>query len=224
MDNINFEIVKGRHSVRNFLDRPITGHIKEALEATIANENRASSLAMQLVTDETEAFGRSFFAHYGKFSGVANYVALIGPKDASEALGFHGEAVVLEAQRLGLNTCWVGLSYNKNHVGCDIPTGMKLHALIAVGYGVNQGVERKLRPLEKLAPDVASAPEWFAKAMEWVVVAPSAINQQKYRFRYIDDHTVKVAKGFGPYSAMDLGIAKRHFILGARPRQITFVK
>ena len=61
---------------------------------------------MQLVLDEEKAFD-GFMAHYGKFSGVKNYIAVIGKKDSDlqEKCGYYGEKVVLEAQRLGLNTC-----------------------------------------------------------------------------------------------------------------------
>lgn len=223
-DIVNFDLVKSRHSVRAYQARPIAADVKAELERAVEYENSASGLAIQLVTNEPEAFGCSFWAHYGKFSDVTDYFALVGPKDASESLGFHGEGLVLEAQRLGLNTCWVGLSYNKSHVSVNVPEGMKIHALIALGYGVTSGPERKLRPLSKLAPGVDEAPDWFKRAMEWVTPCPSAINQQKFRFRYVDDHTVKATKGIGPYSAMDLGIAKRHFLLGCYPRKIEFIR
>lgn len=41
--------------------------------------NAESKLHIQLVTDEPKAFD-SFMAHYGKFSGVTDYIALIGRK------------------------------------------------------------------------------------------------------------------------------------------------
>lgn len=73
-----------------------------------------SGLHMQLVLDEPKGFD-GFMAHYGKFSGVKNYIAVIGKKgrDLEEKCGYYGEKVVLYAQRLGLNTCWVALTYSK---------------------------------------------------------------------------------------------------------------
>jgi hypothetical protein len=49
----------------------------------------------------------SMMAHYGKFIGVKNYIALVGPKSSvqEERLGYYGEQIVLKAQKLGLNTC-----------------------------------------------------------------------------------------------------------------------
>ena len=54
-------------------------------------------------------------AHYGKFSGVQNYIALIGRKnnDLDEKIGYYGERLALVAQTLGLNTCWVALTFGK---------------------------------------------------------------------------------------------------------------
>lgn len=54
-------------------------------------------------------------AHYGKFSGVTNYIAMIGRKSSElgEKCGYYGERLVLKAQELGLNTCWVAMTYSK---------------------------------------------------------------------------------------------------------------
>lgn len=84
-------------------------------------------------------------AHYGKFSGVKNYFALVGPKSRvlDERLGYYGAQLTLLAQHLGLNTCWVGLSYSKGKCPVDIAPGEKLSAVIALGYGATQGVAHK---------------------------------------------------------------------------------
>lgn len=54
-------------------------------------------------------------AYYNKFSGVKNYVAIVGNKDSNlaEKAGYYGEQLVLFAQVLGLNTCWVGMTFKK---------------------------------------------------------------------------------------------------------------
>ena len=78
-------------------------------------------------------------AHYGKFSGVRNYIALIGPKgpDLDEKCGYYGERIVLEAQRLGLNSCWVAMSYKKIPEAYRVDEGEKLTVVIALGYGAD---------------------------------------------------------------------------------------
>ena len=45
--------------------------------------------------------------------------------------------IVLYAQTLGLNTCWVALTYSKRKVKIRLEKGEKLCLVIAVGYGDN---------------------------------------------------------------------------------------
>ena len=135
-----FEAMEHRHAVRSYEDRPIAPEAREALLACIAQCNRESGLHIQLVLDEPRGFG-GLPAHYGKFSGVKNYIALIGKKSPNleEACGYYGEKIVLRAQQLGLNTCWVAMTYSKVKTAFQIAPGEKLCLVIAVGYGTTQG-------------------------------------------------------------------------------------
>ena len=92
---------------------------------------------MQLILNEPKAFS-GLMAHYGKFSGVKNYIALIGKKgnDLDEKCGYYGEKIVLKVQQLGLNTCWVAMTYSKVKTGFKINNGEKLCVVIVVGYGL----------------------------------------------------------------------------------------
>lgn len=73
------EAIRTRHSVRQYKDRPLEASVKERLAQEIDACNRESGLHIQLITDEPEAFS-GFMAHYGKFSGVTDYIAMIGKK------------------------------------------------------------------------------------------------------------------------------------------------
>lgn len=79
---------------------------------------------MQLILNNPEAFD-STLAHYGSFENVQNHIALIGPAggDLEERCGYYGERVVLLAQSLGLNTCWVALTYKKKNSAAQIAPG-----------------------------------------------------------------------------------------------------
>ena len=133
-----WEAMEQRHSVRAYQDRPIAGEVKEELEAWIAQCNQEGGLHMQLILDEPRAFSGGM-ARYGKFSGVRNYIAVVGPKGPGleEACGYYGEKVVLKAQQLGLNTCWVALTYRKVKTAFTVAPGEKLCLVIAIGYGKN---------------------------------------------------------------------------------------
>ena len=108
------EAMERRHSVRSYEDRPLEPEVRAELTEFLDQCSRESGLHMQLVLAEPEAFG-GLMAHYGKFSGVKNYIALVGKKSAQldELCGYFGEKVVLKAQQMGLNTCWVALTYKK---------------------------------------------------------------------------------------------------------------
>ena len=108
------DAMQARHSVRQYQNRPLEAGIISAMQAEIAACNRESGLHIQLVTNEPDAFS-GFMARYGKFHGVTNYLAMIGRKgaDLEETCGYYGERLVLKAQELGLNTCWVAMTYRK---------------------------------------------------------------------------------------------------------------
>ncbi|MDO4330127.1 MAG: nitroreductase family protein [Lachnospiraceae bacterium] len=98
-----WEAMETRHSVRSYTDRKIEGEVKEKFLTAVKRCNHESGLHMQLVLDEPKAFS-GFMAHYGKFSGVRNYIAVVGKKgpELDETCGYYGERLVLFAQRLGL--------------------------------------------------------------------------------------------------------------------------
>ena len=208
------EAIKKRHSVRSYSDKAIEPEKKQALTEKIEEINAQSGLHIQLICDEPKAFD-GFMAHYGKFSGVTNYFALIGKKsdDLSEKCGYYGEQLVLLAQQLGLNTCWVAMTYTKVKSAYQIDAGEKLVIVISLGYGNTQGVAHK----SKAAADVSNADmqtDWFAKGVDAALLAPTAMNQQKFRFEKKGDKVMATA-GTGFYSKIDLGIAKLHFEIGA---------
>lgn len=209
------EAMEQRHSVRSYTDQKIEGEVKADLQRFIDACNRESGLHMQLVLDEPQAFD-SFLAHYGKFSGVRNYIAVIGKKgaDLEEKSGYYGEKVVLHAQQLGLNTCWVAMTYKKVHTAFQIDEGEKLCVVIAVGYGTTQGVPHKSKPKQAVAEAQGTPPTWFEKGVEAALLAPTATNQQKFTLS-LSGNTVKPKAGMGFYSKLDLGIVKYHFEIGA---------
>lgn len=146
------EAMKKRHSVRQYIKRPLEENIVKELKREAEACNREGGLNIQLVTREPKAFD-GFMAHYGKFSGVTDYIALIGEKDKylDEKCGYYGERLVLKAQQLGLNTCWVAMTYKKVPGAFTANPGEKLTAVIALGYGMTQGEERKSKTLEQVS-------------------------------------------------------------------------
>ncbi len=207
------EAMTARHSVRSFTDKKIDGKTAVELQSYIKECNRQSGFRIQLVLDEPNAFSTRM-AHYGSFSGCKNYIAMIGLKGHDEDCGYYGEKIVIRAQQLGLNSCWVALSYGKSKVPCSIAHGEKLYAVIALGYGKNQGTAHKSKSMSELCGADGEMPDWFRNGMTAAMLAPTAVNQQKF-FITLDNDTVhaKALRGF--YSKIDLGIVKYHFEIGA---------
>lgn len=212
------EAIVARHSVRQYKNQAIEADKVEQLHAAIDEANRTAGLHLQLVTDEPEAFAHGL-AKYGKFSGISNYIALVCRKGQDEQLGYYGERIVLLVQTLGLNSCWVGLTFSKQPDHYTIGPDEQLHGVIALGYGLTQGVQHPVKPIEKFykAPS-ASIPEWFKKGVEAAVLAPTAMNMQKFEFELLPDGRVAARTRFtlmGTYLKIDLGIVKCHFEIGA---------
>lgn len=210
-----FEAMQNRHSVRQYTNKAIETEKIDALTKLIGECNRDSGLHLQLVTNEPKAFDGTM-AHYGKFSGVTSYIALVGSKsvDLEEKCGYYGEKVVLEAQMLGLNTCWVGLTFSKIPDAFTVNKGEKLVGVISVGYGTNAGVPHNSKPVEKLCSVQSEMPDWLRRGMDAAMLAPTAMNQQKFRFA-LNGNKVAAKAGGGFFTKVDLGIAKYHFELGA---------
>lgn len=207
------EAITARHSVRSFTERKIEKETADKLKETIDECNRLSGFNIKLVLDEPKAFSTKM-AHYGNFRNCKNYIAMIGPKNQDEKCGYYGEKIVLRAQQLGLNSCWVAMSYGKTKVPCDIPSVQKLYVVIALGYGETQGTAHKSKSMDELCKVNGEMPQWFFDAMTLAMLAPTAINQQKFLFTLNNDTvSAKALRGF--YSKMDLGIAKYHFEVGA---------
>lgn len=205
------EAMKERHSVRQYRNQPLSAEAVSAMRAEIDACNHESGLHIQLVTDEPKAFN-GFMAHYGKFSGVSNYIALIGKKDSSldEKCGYYGERLVLKAQMLGLNTCWVAMTYSKVKTAFSIGKGEKLCAVISIGYGETQGISHKTKTVSEVAKTDGEMPDWFKNGIEAALLAPTAMNQQKFMFT-LDGNKVTAKAGKGFYTKLDLGIVKYHF-------------
>ena len=224
------EAIEARHSVRAYQDRPLAADVVKAMEEQIATVNHESGLHIQLIQNEPKAF-LGTLAKYGKFRNVKNYLVLAGRKteDLDERVGYYGEHLVLLAQTLGLNTCWVGLSYSKVPGTYVFEEGEKIACYIALGYGETQGVSHKIKTVKQVSNTSDTTPSWFKKGVEAALLAPTAVNQQKFSFEYVGEvdgrHRVRAKRGFSliGYTQMDLGIARYHFEVGAGKENFEWV-
>lgn len=218
------DAIKARHSVRCYRDVPLDPVTIAQLQHDIEQCNQKYNLHIQLITEEPAAF-RSLMGKLGKFSGVRNYIALVGKKTDStleEKLGWCGEKLVLKAQCLGLNTCWVYMTYSKGKAKIQIESGEKLVCVIALGYGQTRGKAAKHKPSIELCTAAEPIPDWFIKGVKAARRAPTAMNKQNFHFTLLDDNKVQL-ESKGSCAKLNAGILKYHFEAGAGTNHFTWI-
>ena len=225
------EAIQTRHSVRYYTGQPLTDADAQALQDKIDQVNREGRLHIQLIRNERKAF-LGPFARYGKFRNVTDYLVMIGEKadDLDERIGYYGEQLVLLAQTLGMNTCWVGLSYTKIPGTYVLNEGEVIKAYISIGYGETQGVAHKIKRIDQVSNVNDDSPGWFRHGVEAALLAPTAINQQKFSFELLPAEDGQLPRVMARrhfslvgYTQMDLGIAKYHFELAAGTENFQWV-
>ncbi len=216
MEKLNFtdimDVMEARHSVRSYLDIPIEEDIRKKLDDLVEECNQESGLHIKIVYDDPEGFD-SRLARYGKFRGVSNYIILAGPEEEEldERCGYYGEKIVLFAQQLGLNTCWTGLTFNKKRAKTMLEPGERLCIVIALGYGAETGKPHKSKSIDRIVVTRGDMPDWFRRGVEAALLAPTAMNQQKFRIGTKQGVPAIEVSGRGFYVDVDLGIVKYHF-------------
>lgn len=206
------EAIKERHSVREFTDQVIDEETRKKLDDLIREVNEESGLHIEIHYDDPDGFDARL-AHYGDFRNVKNYIIVKGVESDhfEEDCGYFGEKIVLHAQMWGLNSCWAGLTYNRKMVKKLVPAGEKLCIVIALGYGKTQGKPRKCKSVKDVTVTKGTMPDWFLEGTVAALLAPTALNQQKFVVGMIKGEPAIRIKGIGFYTKTDLGIVKYHF-------------
>ena len=209
------EAIYARHSVRSYTDRKIEDEKVQQLQALIQEVNAQGNLHLQFIADAGKTFNRLL----NKFMGLGSapsVIACVGKDDDTldERIGYYGQKIVLAAQQLGLNTCWAG-TFNAKNVAAQIGAGERLVIVIAIGYGATQGKVRRSKNAQEVCDEFSSAPAWFQRGIETALLAPTAINQQKFKISLASDGSVSYQDLGGVFSKVDLGIVKYNFEVGA---------
>lgn len=204
------ELMRSRHSVRQYSTKKIEPEKREALNLLAEECNQESGLHIQIFYDDASCFG-GLFAKAASFKGCENYIALVGDKEdpkLEEKAGYYGEMLVLKAQELGLNTCWAGLTKGKGKAA--VGANEKQVITIALGYGANQGKAHKSKTPAQVSNVTTEAPDWYRTGVEAALLAPTAVNQQRFKI-VLNNGKAKITAQAGPFSIVDLGIVKCHF-------------
>jgi hypothetical protein len=207
------QAIQSRHSVRQYMNMSIKASSIDAINKKIEEINHKTGLKICFDVENPDAF-TGILARYGHFNCVRNLIVMAGPEGRDKEIGYYGEELVIFAQQLGLNTCWVALTYNRKKVNCKLSPEDKIYVVISVGIGANQGTQHKSKPLNEISNISDECPEWFKNGVECASLAPTAMNQQKFYFEYKDNGVVSKC-GRGHLTELDLGIAEYHFDVGS---------
>lgn len=95
--------------------------------------------------------------------------------------------------------------------------GEKIACYISLGYGANQGNSHKTKSVKEVSNASDATPKWFLDGVNAALLAPTAVNQQKFFFEYLAGDKVSAKRGVSlvGYTRIDLGIVKYHFEVGA---------
>lgn len=91
-----------------------------------------------------------------------------------ELIGYYGEELVLTAQTMDVNSCWVGLTYKLKADEVVIEKGEKVHCVIALGYGANQGKQHK----SKEPMDVSNISDFTNITQEFLEEVERKLNER----------------------------------------------
>lgn len=204
------QAMKERHMVRKYTDEPIPEDIVEKLNHRVRENNEQYGLSIKLMTNDDSAVPGVIKLILAK--GVNNFFIMAGPDGADELCGYCGADLMLYAQTLGLNTWWVGGTYNRKGAQEKIEDA-KAVGIIAVGYGQTQGVPHKTKTAEQVSSYDGEAPQWFKNGIEAALLAPTALAKQAFTIKG-KGNKVSISCDNGIFTGVDTGLVKYHFELG----------
>ena len=207
------EAMQKRHMVRKYTDKPLSDEIIAKINERIELNNKTYNLNMKLMINNSK--GVSSIMKLIMARGVNNFIILAGDVSGNlgERLGYSGADIMLYAQTLGLNTWWVGGTFNrsvKRYVDNKKVTG-----IIAIGYGQTQGVPHKSKNVEDVSKyEGTIIPSWFISGVDGALLAPTALNKQDFML-IGNGNRVKIECSNGIFTGSNVGLIKYHFELGA---------
>lgn len=205
--------MRQRHTVRKFTSEPLSAELISQLNDRVCANNERFGLAISLKVGDESALPGALKLFFAK--GVRNYFVLAGSDrpGLDEDLGYASADLMLFAQALGLNTWWIGGTFNRKNVEQVVP-GKKVVGIVAVGFGVTPGVAHKSKTAAEVSSYEGAVPQWFADGVQAALLAPTALNKQCFRIAGAGNK-VSITENGGAFSGADIGIVKYHFELGA---------
>ncbi len=241
-------IIQRRKSVRTYSRMPIQSEVIEKLQKYFQQLKGPFPVAVRLEIInklKIKADAKIKLGTYGIIQGASCFIAAaVEKKEHSlEQLGYMFEDLVLYITSLGLGTCWLGGTFNKQGFSRAMQIKEDEWLPIATPVGCESQKRSLIDMFMKPNPNVKKRKPWneiffkesfntildmtdagiYTKPLEMLRLAPSASNKQPWRiilingnFRFYLAHDSVYAAVF-PYDIqkIDMGIAMCHFELTA---------
>lgn len=200
------EAIRTRYSCRIFAQRPLEPEIRQKLTYVLQQAGSGplgTPMRFKLVAATQDAAAElRGLGTYGFIRHPAGFIigAIQTAPRPLEDYGYCMEQIILEATRLGLNTCWLGGTFTQSSFAARIGRADNelIPAVTAVGYAMPDGrardlIRRQAHADRRLAWERLFFHETFehpllredagdlAIALEMVRLAPSASNKQPWR-------------------------------------------
>ncbi len=233
-------VIENRRSRRRYDTRPLKTKHLNRLKSVCEDFRPFPSARAVLVTEPPDKVFKGAVGPYGKIKGAQAFVAFIANTRnpmVQEQVGYTGEGIILEAEALHVNTCWVGGSFRPKAVTSlmDIGENEVVVAVTPVGYATERlsfeerlmtgfGLTHRRKPLSDLVIGLKESvwPRWIRVALEAARHAPSAVNRQPWRF-HVEQESITVATNSGNLNRESVlpkrlccGIAMLHIEVAAR--------
>ena len=231
LDPAWYDAIPERLSRRRFDGSAVAPEALGRLAAMCQTFHPMPRARMALVEDAPPGLFTGFIGSYGSVRGARSAALFMGTEGGEPDMGYTGEALVLEATRLGVGTCWVAGAFDRKRAATlvDLRDGEQVMAITPLGHATGRlgTTEKAMRGMagahkrKTLAEIAAGAspdtwPAWAMTAAEAVRLAPSGVNAQPWRLRFDDDALVlSQAPSMYWTAPMDMGIAMLHAQLGA---------
>jgi hypothetical protein len=208
-----------RHSSRTYAPVPVAPALLDSAQSFCDGLPAANVARVVLVREAVDAVFTGFVGSYGRVIGAPAALVIVGAEadpTVQECAGYMGEAAILEATSLGLETCWVAGFFDRTAASSLVPlaTGERVLAVSPVGHArarprlgekilKRMAKAHKRRPLEEIAPgfDPETWPLWATNGLRLAQTAPSAANRQPWRFE------LELGASAAPSSAQEGGPA-----------------
>lgn len=234
-----YKVIESRRSRRRFESKPLKPKVLNQISSCCKKFQPFPDARAVLVTKSPDRVFKGAIGSYGKIKGATAFVAFIGnmeSRSVHEHVGYNGEGIVLEAEAMGLNTCWVGGLFKPEVVESLITIGKdeRVLAVAPIGFAPKRlsfeekvlagfGLTYRRKPLSKLVIGLKQSewPEWIKLGLEAARLAPSRVNRQPWRF-HVEKESIVVAADSdsmkieaGTSERLCCGIAMLHIELAA---------